>query len=69
MHLLEAAIIAVCLFALVAIGLRFPGRQKTMDAYFVVGRSVPGWAAGISTLSRSCQRFFAPYTLGLACRK
>lgn len=51
MQLIDVAIIAGYLLVLVAIGLRFSGRQKTTDAYFVAGRSVPGWAAGLSLLA------------------
>ncbi len=48
MHVVDAIIIAAYLLTLVGIGLRFSGRQKTTNAYFVAGRSVPGWAAGLS---------------------
>ena len=51
MHFVDAIIIAAYLLTLVAIGLRFAGRQKTTDAYFVAGRSIPGWAAGLSLLA------------------
>lgn len=51
MHVIDIAVIAVYLLALVGIGLRFSGGQKTTDSYFVAGRSVPGWAAGISLLA------------------
>jgi SSS family solute:Na+ symporter len=51
MHAVDVILIGVYLATLVAIGLRFSGRQKTTDAYFVAGRSVPGWAAGISLLA------------------
>jgi solute:Na+ symporter, SSS family len=51
MHFVDAIVIAAYVLTLVAIGLRFSGRQKTTDAYFVAGRSVPGWAAGLSLLA------------------
>jgi solute:Na+ symporter, SSS family len=51
MHLVDIVIIVVYLVTLVAIGLSFSGGQKTTDSYFVAGRSVPGWAAGISLLA------------------
>ncbi len=51
MHLIDLLIIAAYLLILVAIGVHFSGRQKTTDAYFVAGRSVPGWAAGLSMLA------------------
>jgi SSS family solute:Na+ symporter len=51
MHLADMLVIAAYLLTLVAIGLRVSGRQKTTDSYFVAGRSVPGWAAGLSLLA------------------
>jgi solute:Na+ symporter, SSS family len=51
MHAVDVLIIAGYLVALVAIGVGVAGRQKTTDAYFVAGRSVPGWAAGLSLLA------------------
>ena len=51
MHLADILVIAAYLTALVAIGIRSAGRQKTTDSYFVAGRSVPGWAAGLSLLA------------------
>ncbi len=51
MHFVDAFIIAAYLLILVGIGLRFSGRQKSTDAYFIAGRSVPGWAAGLSLLA------------------
>jgi SSS family solute:Na+ symporter len=50
-HFADILVIAVYLLILVGIGLYFSGRQKTTDAYFVAGRSVPGWAAGLSLLA------------------
>jgi SSS family solute:Na+ symporter len=51
MHLADTLIIAAYLVTLVAIGLRFSGRQNTTGAYFVADRGVPGWAAGLSLLA------------------
>ncbi len=51
MHLLDTLIIAVYMITLVGIGIRVAGRQKTTDSYFVAGRTVPGWAAGLSLLA------------------
>jgi solute:Na+ symporter, SSS family len=51
MHLLDALVIAAYLLILVVIGLRFSRRQKTTDSYFVAGRAIPGWAAGLSLLA------------------
>lgn len=51
MHPVDVFLIAAYLVTLVGISLRFYGRQRTTDAYFVAGRSVPGWAAGLSLLA------------------
>jgi SSS family solute:Na+ symporter len=51
MHLLDILVIAAYLLTLIAIGMFVSGRQKTTDSYFVAGRSVPGWAAGLSLLA------------------
>jgi SSS family solute:Na+ symporter len=51
MHAADIAVIAAYLLALVVIGVSVRGRQKTTDSYFVAGRSVPGWAAGLSLLA------------------
>src|SRR5277367_4840766 len=51
MHLVDILIIAAYLLTLIAIGVRVSRGQKTTDTYFVAGRSVPGWAAGLSLLA------------------
>jgi SSS family solute:Na+ symporter len=51
MHTADLVIIAAYLLALVGVGMGVARRQKTTDSYFVAGRSVPGWAAGISLLA------------------
>jgi len=51
MHVVDIAVIAAYLITLVTIGLRFAGKQNTTDRYFVAGRSIPGWAAGLSLLA------------------
>ncbi len=51
MHPVDVILIAAYLVTVVGIGLRFSGRQRTTDAYFIAGRSVPGWAAGLSLLA------------------
>jgi len=51
MHPLDLIVIAAYLAGLVAIGLRFARRQRTTEQYFVAGRSVPGWAMGLSLLA------------------
>jgi solute:Na+ symporter, SSS family len=51
MHLADILVIAAYLATLIGIGIRSAGRQKTTDSYFVAGRSVPGWAAGLSLLA------------------
>lgn len=51
MHLADTLIIAAYMIVLVGIGIRVAGRQKTTDSYFIAGRTVPGWAAGLSLLA------------------
>ena len=51
MHVVDIAVIAVYLITLVTIGLGFAGKQTTTDRYFVAGRSIPGWATGLSLLA------------------
>jgi len=51
MRPLDFIIIVAYLAGLVAIGLRFARRQRTTEQYFVAGRSVPGWAMGLSLLA------------------
>src|SRR6185437_650363 len=51
MRPLDFIIIAAYLAGLVTIGLRFARRQRTTEQYFVAGRSVPGWAMGLSLLA------------------
>jgi SSS family solute:Na+ symporter len=51
MRSLDLIIIAAYLAGLIAIGLRFARRQRTTEQYFVAGRSVPGWAMGLSLLA------------------
>lgn len=46
-----AIIIALYMAALLVLGLRFSRRQKTTEAYFVAGRSIPGWVTGISLVA------------------
>ena len=51
MHTADMFIIAGYLLVLVCVGIGGARRQKSTDSYFVAGRSVPGWAAGISLLA------------------
>jgi solute:Na+ symporter, SSS family len=51
MHFADILVIAAYLATLIVIGIRSAGRQKTTESYFVAGRSVPGWAAGLSLLA------------------
>ena len=51
MHLADTLIVAAYLASLIAIGIIVAGRQETTDSYFVAGRTVPGWAAGMSLLA------------------
>ena len=45
---LNTAVLAAYLLAMLAIGLAFAGRQKTTEDYFLAGRRMPWWAAGMS---------------------
>jgi SSS family solute:Na+ symporter len=47
----DLIIVLVYVLSLIGIGLRFHRRQRTTDRYFVAGRSIPGWAAGLSLLA------------------
>ena len=47
----DLIVIAAYLAVLITIGLRFAGRQRTTEQYFVASRSVPGWAMGLSLLA------------------
>lgn len=51
MRVLDAAVLACYVAALLGVGLRFSRKQHTTDAYFVAGRSMPGWAMGLSLLA------------------
>lgn len=48
---IPAVIITLYMAALLVLGLRFSRRQKTTEAYFVAGRSIPGWVTGISLVA------------------
>ncbi len=49
--LLNFIIIIIFLVAMVLMGLYFSRRQDSTDRYFTAGRSLPGWAMGISLLA------------------
>lgn len=51
MRPLDLIVITAYLAGLVAIGLRFARRQRSTEQYFVAGRSIPGWAMGLSLLA------------------
>jgi solute:Na+ symporter, SSS family len=51
MRTLDILVIAAYVAGLVSIGLRFARRQRTTEDYFVAGRSIPGWAMGLSLLA------------------
>ena len=51
MRALDIAVLGVYLAVLVGIGLRASKGQKTTNDYFVAGRSIPGWAMGLSLLA------------------
>ena len=45
---LNMAVLAAYLLAMLGVGLAFAGRQKTTEDYFLGGRRMPWWAAGMS---------------------
>ena len=45
---IDAAVLALYLIGLVAIGLRLKKRSESTDDFFLAGRRIPWWAAGIS---------------------
>jgi len=49
----DAAVLALYLIGLVAIGLRFQKRSESTDDFFLAGRRIPWWAAGISIFATS----------------
>lgn len=51
MRVLDVSVLALYVAVLVGIGVRFSRRQNTTDEYFVAGRSMPGWAMGLSLLA------------------
>jgi len=51
MRPLDILVIALYVCGLIAVGLRFARKQKTTDDYFTAGRSIPGWAMGLSLLA------------------
>jgi solute:Na+ symporter, SSS family len=46
--LVDYAVIVAYLAAMVWIGFRLAGREKTTDDFFLAGRRIPWWAAGLS---------------------
>lgn len=51
MRISDILVLLLYLIALVVIGLRFARRQRSTSEYFVAGRSIPGWAMGLSLLA------------------
>jgi solute:Na+ symporter, SSS family len=51
MRIPDILVLALYLCALVATGIRFARRQTSTSEYFVGGRSIPGWAMGLSLLA------------------
>jgi solute:Na+ symporter, SSS family len=54
----DLVVIGIYLLALLAIGVWFARRQTSTQEYFVAGRSVPGWAMGLSLLATITEDFF-----------
>lgn len=53
MPIIDWAIIAVFLCALIVIGYRFSHKNKNIEDYFVAGRSMPGWLVAIAATGTS----------------
>jgi len=53
LHPLDGAVVLAYLGFVVLVGLWFAKRQKSTEDYFVGGRAIPGWAAGISLFASS----------------
>lgn len=51
MRPLDVVIITGYIVALIGIGVHFARRQRTTETYFIAGRSIPGWAMGLSLLA------------------
>jgi solute:Na+ symporter, SSS family len=51
MRTIDAVIVVIYMIILVAIGFRFARRQKTTVDFFIAGKSIPGWAMGLSLLA------------------
>jgi SSS family solute:Na+ symporter len=51
MRALDIFVIVVYMGALLGIGVRFARKQTTTNEYFIAGRSIPGWAMGMSLLA------------------
>src|SRR5665213_3496797 len=51
MRTLDVVVTAVYMAVLVGIGLRVSRRQNSTREYFLAGRSIPGWAIGMSLLA------------------
>ena len=51
MRPLDILVIALYMMVLVGIGIRFSRRQTSTNEYFIAGRSIPGWATGLSLLA------------------
>ena len=51
MRALDLVVVALYMSALLGVGIRFARQQTTTDEYFVAGRSIPGWAMGLSLLA------------------
>jgi len=53
MVIIDWIIIIVFLLALISIGLVFSKKNKSIDDYFVAGRSMPGWLVALAATGTS----------------
>lgn len=51
MRSLDLLVIGVYIAALLGIGAHLSRKQTTTEQYFIAGRSIPGWAMGLSLLA------------------
>lgn len=50
MTLLDGILVGVYFLAVIAIAIRFAGRQRSTEEYFLAGRALPGWVVAFSLI-------------------
>ena len=59
LHPLDLVVIVGYAALTLAIGLRFSGRNKTTDRFFLGGRNFPGWAIGLSFIGSTISSIYS----------